>query len=97
MSTFRTGDIVTIHSMTGPLARFNGTACEILRPIKASIAKHVDTGKPMYVEGHRAMTIEGDEFIIPVEHLSHDRAARREIDAVVAWSECAWMPREMRT
>jgi hypothetical protein len=96
MSTFHPGDIATIHNMTGPSARFNGTKCEIMRPLEATIAKHVDAGKPMYVEGHRAMTIEGDEFIIPAEHLSHDRAARREADEVVAWKDCAWMPEGMR-
>jgi hypothetical protein len=97
MTTFRLGDIAIIHGMTGPSARFNGTACEILRPLAASIAKHCDSGKPLYVEGHLAMTIEAEAYIIPVQHLRQRPAPRREIDAVVAWHDCAWMPKEMRT
>jgi len=96
MNAFHPGELATIHGMNGPSARFNGTRCEILSPVIASIAKHVDSGAPMYVDGHRAMTIEGETYIIPVSHLKR-QASRRACDYVVSWRECEWMPKEMRT
>jgi hypothetical protein len=93
LSLFQIGDSAIIHGLDGESARFNATRCRILSHSMAMIGKHAEGGHPVFVDGYRCETADGEIFAIDEQNLCKDRG---DMDQVVSWQDCGWMPAELR-
>lgn len=85
------GDEAIIFGLAGELRRFNGTRCTVLSENIGSATISASDGHFEFVDGYRVETVDGP-FI--VKHVNLRRP--RYVDRVMKWTDCAWMPEEMR-
>jgi len=92
---FQPGDDVQLYARTFPELLMNGMTFTVTGPAQLTAAYDTKTRKLVAAIGYPVTTPEGREYVIPARDLLI-MPRRRDLDTIVSWKDCPWVPKEYR-
>lgn len=94
MAIFLVGEIAICQNMSSTFAAYNGSECTVIGALEDRVGYTID-GQFGVIEGYKIMLLDGLAVCVPPRLLRKRPVSGREIDRVVCWEDCGWMPEEL--
>lgn len=94
MATFLVGEIAICQNMNGMFSMYNDSECTVIGALEDRVG-YTAAGQFGVMEGYKITLLDGLAVCVPPRLLRKRPLPEREIDRVVCWEECGWMPDEV--